>query len=401
MPLICNGNSALFATVFHLPLPFQLQNHRRSQLLHVPLLRIFLDDRQRLPRDCPGLCRAASSLDQCDDRVLPQAVRHDLVTARLRPCLKPSANRVALTAEVGQNYVALRGAQQRLALARNAVALEQQTLGLARQRFDAGTVSALDVERLRGQLEVNQSGLQPLAAEVDGYRDTLAMLTGREPGALDTTLAASAPIPLPPAEVTVGDPAGLLRRRPDIRAAERMLAASNAEIGTNIARMFPRLTFMGLIGIGGTAPSDLTKLGDFTAIIAPRLQWNFLDFGHNRAVVGEARARRDEAAATYRRIVLSALRDAEGGLDRFAARRAQVAGLARAEQSAGRAATLNAERYRAGTASLIDQLDIERQRLEVANQLAQATVAMTNDYIALQKSLGLGWAEVSAGRPAQ
>src|SRR6201999_1777934 len=137
------------------------------------------------------------------------------------------------------------------------------------------------------------------------------------PGALDEELAASRPVPLPPAQVAVGDPAALLLRRPDIRAAERRLAARTAQIGQAEAARFPKLSFLGLLGLGGSKLSDVFDIDNRTEVFAPRLTWSFLDFGRNAARVQEANADRDEAEAQYRTTVLAALRDAEDALARF------------------------------------------------------------------------------------
>jgi len=203
---------------------------------------------------------------------------------------------------------------------------------------------------------------------------------------------------MPPAEVAVGDPAALLQRRPDVRAAERQLASATAKIGVAEAAKFPRLSFMGLIGIGGSKPGDLFDLGNISAIAAPQLSWNFLDFGRNAARVGQAEGARDEAAAQYRGAVLGALRDAEDSLSRYAARRLTVASAARSLATADRSARLMRQRFDAGTATLIDVLDAERQRVSAEQALSQATAAMTADYVALQKALGLGWSPVNTPR---
>lgn len=298
---------------------------------------------------------------------------------------------VSLTAEVAQAYINLRDRQQRLALGRAAIAKQEQGLGLARQRLDRGTMSDLDVTRLDSDLEKSRADLKVLETERDAYLDELATLVGEQPGALDATLGAQAPLPLPPATVAIGDPAALLQRRPDIRAAERTLAADTAKIGAAEAARFPRLSFMGLIGIGGTSLDSLSRLDDFAAIAAPQLSWNFLDFGRNKARVGQAEAVRDEAEAQYRGSILAALRDAEGALARYRDRRATVASLARAKQLADKAAGLSDQRYKAGTATLIDLLDVQRQQITADQNLSVAQAGLTSDFIALQKALGLGW----------
>jgi len=298
---------------------------------------------------------------------------------------------LSLTAEVASAYINLRSVQQRILLSDAAIARQQRMLELTGARVERGTASQLDLTRLQGQLESTRAEAEPLQAQLDAYRDELATLAGLAPGALDAQLSQAAPVPLPPAQVAVGDPAALLKRRPDIRAAERQLAARSAQVGQAEAARFPRLTLLGLIGIGGTHPSDLTHLDDFSAIAAPQLSWNFLDFGRNKARVEQAEGVRDEAEAQYRVAVLGALRDAEGALSRFRQRRATVATIARAKAAADRAAGLMAARQKAGTASLIDLLDTERQQIAAEQNLAQAQALLTGEFVALHKALGLGW----------
>lgn len=299
---------------------------------------------------------------------------------------------VSLTAEVAQAYLNVRDRQRRIALNRRSIAMQEQMLALTQQRFQRGTASRLDVERLSQQLDSTRADVTPLSAELEAYLDEIATLTGDEPGALDATLTPEQPLPLPPAQVAVGDPAALLQRRPDIRAAERTLAADTAKIGQAVAARFPKVSFMGLIGVGGTSPADLTHLDDFTALIAPQISWSFLDFGRTAARVTQAKGVRDEAEAKYRSAVLAALRDANDALSRFRARRITVATLARAKASADAAAELSRQRYAAGTTTLIDLLDTQRQQIEAEQSLSIATAGLTGDYIAIQKALGLGWA---------
>jgi len=298
---------------------------------------------------------------------------------------------VSLSADVADAYVNLRDRQRRIALNERSVTMQEQMLGLTRQRYAQGAASKLDVARLRNQLDSTRAQIVPLNAERDAYLDALATLTGEEPGALDALLTPARPLPLPPAQVAVGDPAALLQRRPDIRAAERALAANTAKIGVAEAARFPRLSFMGIIGIGGTSPADLTHLDDFTALLAPQLSWSFLDFGRSKARVEEAKADRDEAEANYRAAVLGALQDANDSLSRFRYRRITVATLARAKQSADEAEALMEQRYQAGAATLIDLLDARRQQIAADQSLSMAEAGLTGDFIAIQKALGLGW----------
>ncbi|KQN92819.1 RND transporter [Sphingomonas sp. Leaf231] len=298
---------------------------------------------------------------------------------------------VTLSAQVAQAYVGLRDAQARTALNAQSSMLQRRQLALVEQRYTAGTASRLQVERLRTQLNETDAQTIPLAAQIDEYKGQLAILAGRAPGALDATLAPARPVPLPPAQVPIGDPAALIAHRPDIRAAERELAAGSARIGVATARMFPSLKLMGIVGLGGTGILDVLDPSKLATLAAPMLSWSFLDFGRNRAAVAQAEAQRDAAAAQYRQAVLEALQDAETSLSRFGNTRAQLAQLLLADQSATRAARLNAQRVEAGTSTLVDQLDVERQRVSAAIAVEQGRAQLTGNYIAVQKSLGLGW----------
>lgn len=300
-------------------------------------------------------------------------------------------SQVSLTAEVAQAYVNLRDRQQRLALAQDATGRQRDLLTLVTQARTQGTASELDLEKQRDQLEQALAAVLPLEAERDAYLNALAVLVGQAPGALDPVLAAQAPVPLPPASVTVGDPAALIQRRPDVRAAERQYAAATAKIGVAEAARFPSLSFMGLIGIGGTHPGDLLDTDNLSAIAVPRLSWNFLDFGRNAAQVERAKGVQDEAAAQYRAAVLKALQDCEDALARYGAQRQAVQSAARSLASADHTQALVLQRFQAGVSTRNELLQAQARRIASAQTLTQANAVMTADFVALQKALGLGW----------
>lgn len=305
---------------------------------------------------------------------------------------------VSLAAEVAQRYIDLRDAQLRLALAQESVALQQRSLALTQQRRSRGVTPEADVERLRGNVESTRAAQVPLDAELSEALDRLAVLCGREPGALDAQLAARAPLPSLPAEVAVGEPAALLRQRPDIRAAERRLASSQAEIGERTADLFPKLSLFGSLGFSASDPGHLYRKDNATWLGVPYLSWNFLDFGRSRARIDQAEARRDEMAATYRGTVLAALRDANQALSRFGHQRVDLASQTEIEASAARSAALVSQRYRAGVASLIDLLDVQRADFSARQNRIAAQASLLKDFVSLQKSLGLGWqAQASVG----
>ena len=298
---------------------------------------------------------------------------------------------VQLSAEIAQAYVQLRDGQQRLALVRKSVEVEDQALTLTQQRRSQGVASDLDVERIRTQMENTRAALIPLDEQITEALDQLAALTGREPGALDADLTATASLPQLPEVTPVGDPASLLRRRPDIRAAELHLVSKNAQIGERIADWFPKLTLIGDLGFSAAEPGHLVRNENFMWIGAPLLQWNALDFGRTKARVEQAHAGFDEAAAKYESTVLGALRDANVALSRYGHQRESVVRLRSVEASATRSADLTQQRYRAGTTSALEWLDAERTRFSAEQNRISADADLLKDYVSLQKSLGLGW----------
>ncbi|WLE60579.1 efflux transporter outer membrane subunit [Burkholderia plantarii] len=299
---------------------------------------------------------------------------------------------VSLAAEVANAYVGLRDQQQRLALSQRTAALQQQMLDLTLQRRGRGVVDDADIERLTTQVENTRATLIPLDAQVTESLDRLAILTGRAPGTLDAQLSApDAALPALPGTVAIGDAGALLKQRPDIRAAERRLASSNAQIGEHVADYFPKVTLLGDIGFSAADPGHLFRKQNYSWIGAPYLQWNLFDFGRTRGAVRAAEASRDEAEANYTKAVLGALQDANTALSRYGHQRDHVVALAKIETSATHSAALMDQRYRAGVSSLIDLLDTQREALSARQNVIAGQAELLDDYISLQKSLGLGW----------
>ncbi|WDD95215.1 efflux transporter outer membrane subunit [Burkholderia sp. FERM BP-3421] len=298
---------------------------------------------------------------------------------------------VSLAAEVASAYIDLRDQQQRLALSRRSAGLQQQMLALTQQRRARGVADDSDIERLTSQLENTRATLIPLDAQITDSLDRLAVLTGQAPGALDAALGDARALPALPAEVAIGDPTALLQRRPDIRAAERRLASSNAQIGEHVADFFPKLTLLGDLGFSASDPGHLLRKRDFSWLGAPYLQWNVLDFGRTLGAVHAAEASRDEADARYVKTVLAALQDANSALSRYGHQRDHVDTLQKVAASADHAETLLRARYTAGVSTLIDLLDTQRDALGAQQNVIAGRAELLKDFVSLQKSLGLGW----------
>lgn len=301
---------------------------------------------------------------------------------------------VQLAAEIGQAYAALRSQQAELALAQKEEAAQMKLVELTQARGRYGTADASTIEPARAQLIQTRATAAPLPGQLAQSLDQLALLTGQEPGTLDEVLLAPLPLPQLPAAIPIGNPAAMLRRRPDVRAAERTLASTNAAIGSAVAKRFPSITLFGNVGFTNGQFPKLFRLDSLSALGGPLLQWNFLNFGAIQAGVDQARAADAEALANYRSAVLSALEDAQSSLSRFAQQRQtleqRVAGVGSAER------TLAFVRIReaGGTASMMDVARAEVQTYQSEQSRVSAEAELLRDFMSLQKSLGLGWEPV-------
>jgi multidrug efflux system outer membrane protein len=240
-------------------------------------------------------------------------------------------------------------------------------------------------------LHTTLAGLPPLEAARQQIIHRLGVLTGQAPTALAAELATVLPLPSLPALVNLGRPEDLLRRRPDIQAAERALAAATARIGMATADLFPRLTFNGQAGLAAGDFSGLSKAGADNYSFGPRLSWAALDLGRVRARLRAAGARAEGELAAYERTVLLALEETEDALvefDRTLARREQLRSAAKAAEAAARLAN---DRYAGGVAEFLIVLDAQRTLLAIQGQLAQSETRAATSLVAIYKALGGGW----------
>jgi NodT family efflux transporter outer membrane factor (OMF) lipoprotein len=299
--------------------------------------------------------------------------------------------RVAVAGEVARAYVELTGARRRLEVARANAANQQESLALVRALLDAGRGTELDLERARAQLETTLARLQPLETTEARAIHRLAVLVGEAPSGLDEVLRDAGSIPPAPERVVIGDPASLLRRRPDIAAAERRLAAATARIGVATADLFPRVSLTGSFGSLATSLDELGESAYRTNSFGPFLRWGVFDLGRVRSRLRAAEAGADAALARYEKVVLTALEETENALvllDR--ARRRQVH-LVLAEQAAARAAELARRRYRAGLDSFLAVLDAEARLLAAQDARAVGAIETSDAYVGLYVALGGGW----------
>jgi multidrug efflux system outer membrane protein len=298
---------------------------------------------------------------------------------------------VSLAAEVARNYFELRGAQNELAVRRRNADNQAQTLQITQARLEAGGGTELDVARARAQLNDTLAGIPLMESAAAHAMHRLGVLAGRPPAALTNELQAPAPLPELPAMTAIGSPESLLRRRPDIRVAERNLAAATANVGVAVSGLFPRVTFNGNIGLQATTFSGLGGPASDTHSFGPSLTWAALDLGAVRAVIKAAGAQADAQLAQYEKTVLTSLEETENALVDYGRDQARRDFLRESVQAARRAAELAHARYDSGAADFLSVLDAERVELEAEDQLAQTQTQTAVALVALYKSLGGGW----------
>ncbi|MGE0875089.1 MAG: efflux transporter outer membrane subunit [Burkholderiales bacterium] len=299
--------------------------------------------------------------------------------------------RVSLVAEVALNYVELRAFEARLAIARSNLAAQAETYQLTDWRVQAGLVGALELEQAGVQLAQTKSQIPGIETGRAQAEHRLAVLLGQAPGALAQRLAASAPIPAPPARVAVGIPADTLRQRPDVRAAERTLAAETARIGVAEAARYPGFTLSGSIGLEALGVSALGASGATAASIAAGIAAVVFDGGRLRAQVDAQSAVAERALVGYEAAILAALQDVEDALVSLdnSVRRAEALGSAVA--SARNAAQLARLRYDSGIIDFFTLLDTQRTLLAIEDSLAATQAERASALIRLYKALGGGW----------
>ena len=309
-----------------------------------------------------------------------QAQRNDLQAAQ-----------VSVAAEVARNYFELRGTQKRLEVARRILQTLGDTQRLTESRFDLGAGSQLEVQSSLARVRAVEADVPALEASEGQARHRLAVLVGKRPGELDALLAPRE-APAFAKALPIGDTTELLRQRPDVRAAERRLAAATARVGVATADLFPRVSLRGFIGFLSGGWGNLVSGDNRAWQVTPSISWAAFDMGSVRARLRASEAQADGVAAQYEKAVLGALEETENALLSYAKQQAQL--KLRLEQSvaARRAAELAEVRYRAGSSDFLTLLDAQRTQLAADDALAQAEAGVNVGVVAIYKSLG-GWGE--------
>lgn len=298
---------------------------------------------------------------------------------------------VSLVAEVALNYVDMRTFQEQLQVAEDNLKAQAETLQLTEWRFAAGLVSSLDVEQAKTNLESTRAQLPRLRTNIEAAKNRLAILLGVFPGALEAQLAARKPIPEAPPEVAVGVPAEALRRRPDVRRAERQLAAQTARIGVATADLYPKFTLPGTIGLEALAANHLFSTANRAWSLIGNFAWTIFKGGAIRQNIEVQSALQEQALNQYEATILTALEEGENSLIAYAEEQERRDTLAAATQAAQRAAELAQNQYTSGLIDFQALLDSQRSVLTFQDQLAQSKGQVTTNLISLYKALGGGW----------
>lgn len=306
------------------------------------------------------------------------------------------AARVSVAAETARAYVnACSNAAQR-AVALETVALQQKTLGLTNTLFTAGRGTRRDVQRADVLLAQTQATIPGFEAERRASLYALAVLTGLPPEQIDRQADACTTPPRVKDVLPVGDGIALIARRPDVRAAERTLAADTARVGVAVADLYPKIQLLGSIGLNSTRGSQLLKGTSVNYSVGPLISWSFPNQTVGRARVRQARAGADASLATFDGKVLTALQETEQALARYAGALDRNAALRRAEASSSGAAKLSQLRFDYGADSFLLLIQAERDRADARAALAQSDAAVADAQITLFKALGGGWEDAPA-----
>ncbi|HEY1725414.1 MAG TPA: efflux transporter outer membrane subunit [Steroidobacteraceae bacterium] len=298
--------------------------------------------------------------------------------------------RVSVIAEVARDYFVLRGLQDQLDLTRRNADSEQSSLQLTRVRLEAGRGNELDTSRAEAQWQTTLASIPSLEAEIATTIYRLSVLTGRQPAALSVRLA-PAPTPDLPALNSIGTPEQLLRRRPDIRVAERRLAGATARIGVAAGDLFPKVTLLGSIGYLAPTFGEFGQTESQFYSAGPSITWAAFDLGRVRARIVSAQAQTDAALANYQAAVLNALEDTEGALVSYGRSQVRRDALQLAATASDKAADLARRRFEGGLIDFLEVLDAERTALSADLLLSQSRTDAATSLIAVYKALGAGF----------
>ena len=312
---------------------------------------------------------------------------------------------VSLLAEVAANYVQLRGFQREAAIARENLQSQRESLDLTRARVQAGLGTDLDVAQAQSQVATTEATIPTLETQARQAIHQLSILLGQDPMALAGELSTEqAPIPAPPPQVPVGLPSDLLRRRADVRRAERQLAASTARVGVAVADLFPKFSLTGSLGLESSKFKTLWNADSNFWSIGPSISWPIFDAGRIWNNIQVQNALQEQAAIAYEQAVLVSLRDVEDALVAYDKEQTRRKSLESAVEANRRSFELATQLYEQGRQSFLNVLEAQRSLFLSEDALVQSDRTVSTNLIALYKALGGGWESqevASADQPAR
>lgn len=298
---------------------------------------------------------------------------------------------VTLTGDVAALYASIRTYQERLSYARVNVGLQKEALKLAESRFELGATSELDVEQARGLLHNTEALVPVLNLGLNRSKNGLCLLLGMPPSNLEELLEGDGVIPVAPATIAVGVPADLIRRRPDVRAAEMAAAAQSAAIGMSQADLYPHFGIAGSLGLAGDSIGSMFSSGSATGYITPFVQWDIFNYGRIRNNVRIQDARFEQLIVSYQNTALAAAREVQDGLQGFLRTQEQVGFLSKAVDASKRASSLALLQYEQGATDYTRVLNTQTSLLQQQDALIAARGQVVSNLVATYKALGGGW----------
>lgn len=316
-----------------------------------------------------------------------RATKADLATAE--------ANRrdvmVVVTGQIASAYMQLRGLQMELGVAQRNSENQRETLKLTESLLQGGRGTELDTSRARAQLNQTLAAIPSIESALSKNTHLIGVLTGATPESVEKELAATKPLPDMPSLVRIGDPAALLRRRPDVEAAEQALVASTERIGVAVADLFPRVTFAGTAAVQANSFAKFGGSNIGATSFGPNITWAAFDLGRVKAQIDAAGARAKASLASYEKVVNGALQETEDALVDYGRQRARTGFLREAASASEQAAKLARERYQNGVADFLTVLDAERTMLQAQSDLAASETVTATAIVAIFKALDGGW----------
>lgn len=298
---------------------------------------------------------------------------------------------VTLLSEVALNYIDVRSYQARLAVAEANLASQTETYQITSWRAQAGLTDELAIQQASYNLENTRSQIPTLKTALEGSMNRVAVLLGEQPGKIHEELQKPASIPTVPHQIAVGVPADTLRQRPDVRRAERELAAQTARVGVATAELYPKLTLNGSIGLDASTIRDFFTNPVNTTSFGPRISWPIFSGGSIRANIEIQSAKQEQAMLSYESAVLNALEEVENGLTAYVQEQDRLVSLDKSVDAAQKAAQLAEAKYQAGLADFTGVLDAQRSLYSFEDQRTQSRSNVFSDVVRIYKALGGGW----------